>query len=279
MKKAVIAVLAAAWLVSPCAGEGGEPDYDARLASLTGEVDVQAGGEADTWREAEEGMPLSAGDKVRTGEDSSAEITMDDGGVIRLGADSSVDVSSLSPDSSSFSLRLGALVAKIRAGFIKAGKKMEVRTPAAVCAVRGTEFGVEHDQASGETTAGVYDEGSLSVASTDKEGAVLSEEMVGTGREVRLRAGARAFRAGAMRRLLHRKKALEMARNRLGILQRGWKRLSPEKRQELRKRFAARRAVVRKLREKTRGGAPGGQKAVRQKRGAGRLGGKKGRGN
>lgn len=260
MKKAVLmSCLAAALLAYAGAASFAEDEYDARLSSIAGTADVQTGGEADPWREAEEGMPLSAGDKVRTGEGSSAEITLDDGGVIRLSSDSSVDISSLSSGSSSFTLRLGALVAKIRAGFIKTRKKMEVRTPAAVCAVRGTEFGVEHDQASGETTAGVFDEGSLSVASTGKDGSVLSEETVGKGNEVRLRAGARAFKAGAMQRLLRHRKTLEMTRKRLGILQRGWKRLDPEKRRDLRKRFLTRKAVIRKVRGIKQGGAPGKQ--------------------
>lgn len=238
-----------------------EDEFDARLNSVAGTVEVQSAGETDSWRAAEEGMPLEAGDGVRTAADSSAEITLDDGGVIRLGADSRMDISSLSPDSSSFSLRLGALVSKIRSGFIKKGKRLEVRTPAAVCAIRGTEFGVEHDEGSGETTAGVFDEGSLSVSSTGGDGGVLAEEMVGKGNEVRLRAGAKAFKAGAMRRLLRQKKTLVTVRNRLGVLRKNWKRLDPSKKLELRKRFMLRKAV-RNARDKKKGTARQNQKTV-----------------
>lgn len=233
-------ILAACLLAVSGAGSSFAEDYDARLSAFTGTVDVLAQGEADSWRDVESAMPLSAGDKVRTGAESSAEITLDDGGVVRLGPDSAMDISSLNHDSSSFFLKLGSLVAKIRAGFLNR-KQLKVRTPTAICAVRGTEFGVEHDQ-SGETTAGVFDEGSLSVASLDKDGATLAEETVEKGNEVRLRAGARAFKPGAMKRLVRHRKALEAARDRLGILQRGWKRLDPEKRRELRKRFLTRKA-------------------------------------
>lgn len=245
-------IFAAGLLALSCVPGVFAEDYDARLTALDGTVDVQAGGENDSWREAEEGMPLSAGDKVRTGEDASAEITLDDGAVIHLNPGSSMEIASLDPGRSSFSLGLGGLVAKIKAGFIKRGKKLQVRTPAAICAIRGTEFGVEHDEAGGETTAGVFDEGSLSVASVDNDGKTLAEEQVGKGNEVRLRAGARAFKPGALRRLLRHRKTLETTRGRLGLLRRNWKRLDPKKRLEMRKRFMARK-IFRGVRAAKRG--------------------------
>ncbi|MBI4801620.1 MAG: FecR domain-containing protein [Elusimicrobia bacterium] len=250
IKNSVFA-LAALLLVQPGTGTAVAEDYDAGLSSFTGTVDVLAQGETDSWRAAESEMPLSAGDKVRAGESSSAEITLDGGGVIRLGADSVVDISSLESRSSSFFLRLGSLVAKIQRELLERAERLEVRTPSAVCSVRGTEFGVEHDRESGETVAGVFDEGSLSVASADKDGRTVAEEVVEKGSEVRLRAGARKFKPGAMRRLLRHRKTLEAIRGRLEILRRNWKRSTPEKRRELRKRFLARKAFL-------------GQRAVKQ---------------
>lgn len=261
--KNTIPVLAAALLLG--AGRVFAEDYDARLTALGGAVEVRAGGGKD-WREAEDEMPLSAGDHVRTGENSSAEITLDDGGVVRLNADTSMEIASADSESASLSLRLGSLVSKIRSGFLKNKRRFEIRTPSAVCAVRGTEFGVEHNEESGETTAGVFDEGELSVSSLDEGGQVVSEGTVEKGNEVRLRRGERGFKPGAMRRLLRHRKALETARGRLTRLQKTWKRLSPEKRQELRGRFMARKAVAGKLREK-RGARPGRQRrAVRRKK-------------
>ncbi|MBU2573684.1 MAG: FecR family protein [Elusimicrobia bacterium] len=239
--KNFIPILPAALLAFQLSAAGAQ-DYDARLSSLTGTVDVLAAGETDSWREAEEEMPLSAKDKVRAGESSSAEITLDGGGVIRLGAGSVVEISSLDSASSSFFLRMGSLVAKIKKELLKRGARLQVRTPAAVAAIRGTEFGVEHDRENNETTAGVFDEGSLSVASLGKDGKTVAEEVVGKGSEVRLRAGARTFKPVAMRRLLRHRKALKAARVRLGLLRKSWKRLDPEKRRELRKRFLARKA-------------------------------------
>jgi len=231
------ALLFFAFAGSPAAAE----DFDARLASFSGTVDVQASGETDAWREAEAGMPLSAGDKVRTGADSSAEITLDGSGIIRLGESSEVTASSLKTSSSSFFLSMGSLVSKIK-GLLKKEARLQVRTPTAVAAVRGTEFCVEHDAAANETTAGVFDEGRLDVSSLDADGKTVTEGIVEKGDEVSLRPGEREFKPGRMRRLLRRRTMLLAAREHMPTLHRNWRRMDPEKRGAMRKRFMARKA-------------------------------------
>jgi hypothetical protein len=218
-------------------------DFDARLGAISGTVEVLAAPGTDSWSEAEEGMPLSAGDKVRSGEDASAEISLDDGGVIGVGENSTVKVSSLGRSSASFFLDMGSLVAKKHGLLKKKLERLEVRTPAAVAAVRGTEFCVEHDPTENETTAGVFDEGKLSVSAIDADGRLVAEGLVEQGNEVSLRAGAREVRPARMRRLLRRRTQILAMRGRLGALRQAWKRMSPEKRKELRERFMKRRAM------------------------------------
>ncbi|PIU20645.1 MAG: hypothetical protein COT18_01180 [Elusimicrobia bacterium CG08_land_8_20_14_0_20_59_10] len=263
--KTTFTALTAAFLLLGLAGPSCAEDYDARLSTFTGSVDVLAAGETDSWREAEADMPLEAGDKVRTAQDSSAELTLDGGGLLRLGENSSTELSSLKTGSSSFFLRAGSLVAKIK-GLLKAGQRFGVRTPAAVCAIRGTEFGVEHDEEGGETTAGVFDEGSLSVSSLDGDGAPIAEEMVEKGDEVNLRAGQRKFKPARMRRLIRHRKVLLAARGRLAKLGKNWKRLPQGKRQELRERFMQRKAFqgrrVKKVRAARGRGAAGAGKGA-----------------
>lgn len=261
-KNTLPALTAAFLLLLGLAGPACAEDYDARLSTFTGTVDVLAAGETDSWREAEADMPLEAGDKVRTAEESSAEITLDGGALLRLGEDSVTEITSLKTGFSSFFLRAGSLVAKIK-GLLKAGQRFGVRTPAAVCAIRGTEFGVEHDEDGGQTTAGVFDEGSLSVSSLDEDGAPVAEELVEKGDEVSLRAGERKFKPARMRRLIRHRTVLLAARGRLDKLGKNWKRLPPEKRQELRKRFMQRKALgqrVKKVRAARGRGAAGAGK-------------------
>jgi len=90
------------------------------------------------------GMQLSEGDRIRT-TSSTAELRLDpNGSILKLSRNTEFRIESLSggksPDTNAFSLATGKLrtvVAK------KTGIAYEVRTPSAVCGVRGTDFGME----------------------------------------------------------------------------------------------------------------------------------------
>jgi len=89
------------------------------------------------------GMELSLGDRVRTGE-TSAEIRLNpNGSILRLAKNSEFKIESVQGakggDANAFTLFSG----KLRAVAAKStGSKYEIRTPTAVCGVRGTDFGV-----------------------------------------------------------------------------------------------------------------------------------------
>ncbi len=90
------------------------------------------------------GMQLSEGDRIRTSA-STAELRLSpNGSIIKLSRNTEFRIESLSggksPDTNAFSLASGKLrtvAAK------KIGTAYEVRTPSAVCGVRGTDFGME----------------------------------------------------------------------------------------------------------------------------------------
>ena len=135
--------------------------WDARLKTVAGSVMIKPAG-ADEWSKAEGEIPLDPDDEVKTASDGQAEIYMDDKGVVFLDRNTELAVSSLEQQDASLSLRAGSLVAKIK-HFLNDKFKFAVRTPSAVCAVRGTEFAVEYSQLSGEAAAAVYDEGRVEV--------------------------------------------------------------------------------------------------------------------
>ena len=110
-----------------------------RVANASGWV-VRQKAEASTWAKVSEGDELAKGDRVRTGADSKATITFDDDSRIELGPKSFFLLQEAEPKAASMQLTLGSLrawVAKV------ASRRFEVRTPTAVCAVRGTEFTVD----------------------------------------------------------------------------------------------------------------------------------------
>lgn len=90
------------------------------------------------------GMQLSEGDRIRTSA-STAELRLSpNGSIIKLSRNTEFRIESLSggksPDTNAFSLASGKLRTVAAKKF---GTAYEVRTPSAVCGVRGTDFGME----------------------------------------------------------------------------------------------------------------------------------------
>lgn len=229
MNRIIASVLLSAALALPAlAGEPGER-WDARVVSASGEVTVHpADGSAETA--AEEGMPLDQGDRVVTASGAWAEIGFDGGSLVTLRENSDFTLERTETDSSSFLLSLGSLLAKIE----KLGaRQLRVRTPTAVAAVRGTEFGVEVED--DQTHVGVYDEGQVEVLS-EAGGA----EMLQPQQETSVRRGQAPVKAVALRRFLRHKKLVQRNRTRVREIRKRWKALPPEKRQELRRKVIER---------------------------------------
>ncbi len=72
---------------------------------------------------------LGPGDTLRTGKDGHADILLDEGGLLSLNSGSALMLAEKGAEA----LLYGEIRAKVR-------RKFEVRTPAAICGIRGTEF-------------------------------------------------------------------------------------------------------------------------------------------
>ncbi len=128
----------------------------AYLFSYRGAVDLKKTGTAEWVRLAgEERIKLNEGDALRTARASTAEVYMDDGTRIKLSPISAFQMSAEDKDGVSLGLYFG----RVRSWVKKLSRKFEVRTPSAVCAVRGTDFMVSADEG-GNTRVEVY-EGSV----------------------------------------------------------------------------------------------------------------------
>lgn len=220
----MIKLLLAAALLPSFASAQDADRWDARLSSVAGDVTVYtaehpegAPGEAD--------MPLEEGDRVETADGATAELSYDGEAVVGIESNSKVAVSATNKAAGELSLLLGAIAAKFNT--LAAGRQFKVKTPTAVAAVRGTEFGVEVE---GEDThVGVFDEGKVSVA--DQQG---REEIVPANHETSVVRGQAPAKAVALRRFARRRALMGRLRGRHARLRRVWKALPPEKRRELR---------------------------------------------
>lgn len=230
-------LLAVVLAAAPAAAQE-EADWEARLTQASGEVTVYTA-QAPEGLPAEEDMPLEAGDRVSTGKNGSAEVALEQGAhLLVLRANSDFTLASVSRVSTEFKLSLGSLLARIQK--LAAGYSMRVRTPAAVAAVRGTEFAVEvaADNAE-ETYVAVFDEGQVEVS-----GETGKAERLISNQETKVARGRPPLPAYGLGRLLRHRAQVRGFSRRGVLVRKGWKQLAPEE------RMAARRQALERMRRK-----------------------------
>lgn len=113
----------------------------ATILELSGAVYVRSTEDTD-WQRAEAGMSLFSGDIVKTGANSSVEIMTEDETSFSLEENSEFVVGEKQQAFERWYLNLGKLLVNVRKK-LSPERQFEVKTPVAVCAVRGTEFAVE----------------------------------------------------------------------------------------------------------------------------------------
>ena len=141
LKKTILLVLFAAGAVLPLAAQAA-PQAILEYFDNAGQIKVM---DADGFENSDVsfGMELGIGDRVKTGE-TTAEIRLNpNGSIIRLAKNTEFKVDSVQgakgADRNTFTVFTG----KLRAVAARTqGSNYEVRTPTAVCGVRGTDFGV-----------------------------------------------------------------------------------------------------------------------------------------
>lgn len=231
--------------------------WDARLKVVSGAVLVKAA-DSDEWSKITGEMPLDSGDSVKTASDGIAELYLDDKGAIAIGRNSELEISSLDQGDTVFSLNYGSLVAKVK-HFLNEKFKLQVRTPAAVCAVRGTEFAVEYSQLGKDTSIAVFDEGRVVVtpnleadassgvaARASNTGATAQEYTLEKNTELSFGPSQKRFHPVPLSRMARHRGALGTMRSRVAALK-GWKPRSAARRAQLRDQALKRRVVRRQL--------------------------------
>lgn len=235
----LLAVLLAAAPVR--AQDADDSRWDARLTAVTGEVTVHPGdGSEETAGTAD--MPLEQGDRIVTAAGAEAEVALDDGSLITVRENSDFKLEDTHKERSSFTLALGSLLAKIQ----KLGsQQLTVRTPTAVAAVRGTEFGV--DVVGEESHVGVFDEGRVEVEGSG------GKEVLTPNQETSVRRGQAPRKATALKRFVVHRQRMKAQLRRLRAIRKDWKRLPPAQRREARqKAFSRMRELRRKVRQDRR---------------------------
>jgi hypothetical protein len=124
------------------------------VATLEGTAEV---GRGDIWTAADLGTAVAMGDQVRTGNPGRLSIVFQDDSVLTVADDSLVviDQQVFNPSggivSSLIGLMRGKLQAVVGEYYHESGSAYEIKTVTAVAGVRGTEFSVSYDPATGVT--------------------------------------------------------------------------------------------------------------------------------
>lgn len=220
--------------------------WDARLKVVSGTVMVKTI-QGDEWSQITGEMPLDPNDVVKTTANGVAEIYLDDKGVMALGRNTELEISDLVQEDAVFTLNVGSLVAKIK-HFLNEKIKMQVRTPAAVCAIRGTEFAVEYSMMNKESSVAVFDEGRVAVNQVGESGKDSQEYLLEKNTEIRFSPDQKRFRPAPLSRMGRHRGSLGTMRTRL-IAMKGWKPRSLTRRAELRNVALKRKLIRRQLKD------------------------------
>ncbi|MFH1352680.1 MAG: FecR family protein [bacterium] len=124
------------------------------------------------WVAVTKGLYLTENDTIKTGADGKASLVLDTGSQIDIGASSNLKIATLTDTDTLLDLAMGELTNKVKE--LKGKESFKVKTPASVCAVRGTLFRVAVDE-SGKTKVSVF------------AGIVSAREISGIGEEIYIR--------------------------------------------------------------------------------------------
>mgnify|MGYP001424667716 CR=1 FL=1 len=110
---------------------------EAKVISMSGTVEVRQTREGQ-WAPASENMEIAEGGALRTGNGGAAVLLMPNKTKVWFKENTSLEIEQRQTLASRLALVFGKI--KVRVPHLMRREKFEVRTPAAVCAVRGTEF-------------------------------------------------------------------------------------------------------------------------------------------
>jgi len=151
------------------------------MLAFSGNVEIRNTREGQ-WAPAAVNMQIAEGGAVRTGPDGSAAVLLPNKSKVWLKESSSLELEQRQTFASRLALVFGRM--KVRVPHLMRKERFEVRTPAAVCAVRGTEFTVDTNEAGAMNINVLYGEVKLNFVVPPEKGS--SELYIAQGRNMTL---------------------------------------------------------------------------------------------
>ena len=186
------------------------------IYKYAGNVQLQEPGAA-SWLTLTSAVPLKEGTRLKTGPGASCEILAGDGTFINLYENSETVIERLRLETDTRDYGFNFIKGRILWLAAKVKRKVsmfEIRTPSAVCAVRGTDFSMAVSSAASDI--GLF-EGQLDIKSNDEETVLSagSEVLASPGAEVRVSPRFSALMEAEKRRYLKLKTHVDDLRKKL----------------------------------------------------------------
>jgi hypothetical protein len=146
MKKYMVLFAALFFMLTAAVYAAPKLNVIATVSSIVGDVQIQKGGQG-AWSPAKEGSVVGSGDRIKTGPESSCVLKWNRDNVMKLTAFTNLAVDKLEKnpaagaENSSMDLWSGKVYAKAKK-LSGPQSSFEVKTPAAIAGVRGTEMSV-----------------------------------------------------------------------------------------------------------------------------------------
>jgi hypothetical protein len=171
--KTLIILAALFTAAGPVQAQNAKPQQLVRLGCLfevSGKVELREAGKT-AWQPAPKGQPVAQGDTIKTAAGAWCEVLLKEGSFVKIDENSEVTAEKLAVEAGkrefSFSFLRGKALWMVKKLGKKTASVFAVRTPAAVCAVRGTDFSMLVEP-SGETKLGLF-EGEVALSGTSGE--------------------------------------------------------------------------------------------------------------
>ncbi|MEI7481556.1 MAG: FecR family protein [Elusimicrobiota bacterium] len=154
---------------------------EAKIIAFSGNIEVRNTREGQ-WVPATENIEIAEGGAVRSGADGSAVMLMPNKTKVWIKESSTLELEQRTTLASRLALVFGKI--KVRVPHLLRKEKFEVRTPSAVCAVRGTELTLDTNEAGAMVINVLYGEVKLSFVIPSEKG--KSEFYIPQGRSMSL---------------------------------------------------------------------------------------------
>ncbi len=153
------------------------------VVEVVGEAEISPGGDDSQAKQLKVNDRVNEWDRLVTGMDSRVKLRFPDGTIVDVGELTDMKVACYIDAGNAVQTRLWLRGGEVSASVNKSSERpssLEVKTPTAVCGVRGTRFVTRHNKLSGMTTVSVA-EGAVSVAGVNPS---LREVALGAGQSV-----------------------------------------------------------------------------------------------